>query len=129
MAEAVSSCIKATLLSTNVFHLFGGPCIHVKAMEESVHRWDSFTVTLRARMAFLYNLASNVAAHNSNLGIVSCFSDATFDVEHSSRCFVIAVCRTDLQTGSINLFTAVTKSMNLDISRIKANNLPVDSES
>jgi hypothetical protein len=31
-------------------------------MEESVHRWDSFTVMLRARMAFSYSLASNVAA-------------------------------------------------------------------
>ena len=85
VAEAVSSCIKATLLPTNVFHLFGGPCIHVKAMEESVHRWDSFTVMLRARMAFLCNLPSNVAAHNSKLGIVSCFSGVTFDVEHSSH--------------------------------------------
>jgi len=84
VAEAVSSCIKATLLPTNVFHLFGGPCIHVKAMEESVHRWDSFTVKLRARLAFLYSLASNVAAHNSNLGIVRCFNSATFDVEHRS---------------------------------------------
>jgi len=53
-------------------------------MEESVYGWDSFTVMLRARMAFLYSLASNVAAHNSNLGIVSCFSGATFDVEHRS---------------------------------------------
>ena len=84
MAEAVSSSIKATLLPTNVFHLFSGPCIHVKAMEESVHRWDSFTVMLRARMDLLYNLASNVAAHYSNLGIVSCFNSATFDVEHKS---------------------------------------------
>ena len=84
VAEAVSSCIKATMLPTNIFHLFGGPCIHVKAMEESVHKWDSFTVKLRARMAFLYNLANNVAAHNSNLGIVSCFNGATFDVEYRS---------------------------------------------
>ena len=53
-------------------------------MEESIHRWDSFTVMLRARMAFLYNLASNVAAHNSNLRIVSCFNGATFDVEYRS---------------------------------------------
>ena len=37
VAEAVSSCIVATLLPTNVFHLFGGPCIHVSTMEESVN--------------------------------------------------------------------------------------------
>jgi hypothetical protein len=35
-------------------------------------------------MAFLYNLASNVAAQSSNLGIVSRFNGATFDVEHRS---------------------------------------------
>ena len=29
------------LLPINVFHLFGGPFIHVNAMEESVHRYDS----------------------------------------------------------------------------------------
>jgi len=84
VAEAVSSCIKATLLPTKVFHLFVGPCIHVKAMEESVYRWESFTMMLRARKAFLYNLASNVVAHNSNLGIVSCFNGATFEVGHGS---------------------------------------------
>jgi len=89
VAEAVSSSIKATLLPTNVFHLFGGPCIHVKAMQESVYRWDSFTVKLRARMAFLYNLASNVAAHNSNLGILSCINGATFDVEHNSHVLLL----------------------------------------
>jgi hypothetical protein len=53
-------------------------------MEESVHRWDSFTVMLRVQMAFLYSLANNVAAHNYNLGIVSCYSGATFEVEHRS---------------------------------------------
>ena len=36
---------------------------------------------LRACVAFLYSLDSNVAAQSSNLGIVS-FSGATFDVEH-----------------------------------------------
>ena len=35
-------------------------------------------------MAFLYSLASNVAAQSSNLGIVSCVRGATFDVEHKS---------------------------------------------
>jgi len=37
-ADAVSSWMVATLLPTNVFHLFGGPCIHVSTMEESVQR-------------------------------------------------------------------------------------------
>ena len=92
MAEVVSSYIKATLFPTNVFHLFGGPCIHVKAMEESVHRWDPFTVMLRARMAFLYNLASNVAEHDSNLGIVSCFNGATFDVVHKVHMMFCCCC-------------------------------------
>ena len=53
-------------------------------MEESVHRWDLFIVMLRAPMAFLYSLDNNVAAQNSNLGIVNCFSGTTFDVEHRS---------------------------------------------
>ena len=39
---------------------------------------------LRAWMAFLYSLDNNVAAQSSNLGIVSCFSGATFEVEHKS---------------------------------------------
>jgi len=38
VAEAVSSCVTVTLLPTNAFHLFGGPCIHVSKMEESVHK-------------------------------------------------------------------------------------------
>ena len=29
VAEAVSSWMMATLLPTDIFHLFGGPCIHV----------------------------------------------------------------------------------------------------
>ena len=37
VAEAVSSWMMDTLLPTNVFHLFGGPCIHVNTMEESVN--------------------------------------------------------------------------------------------
>jgi hypothetical protein len=39
VAEAVSSCMKATLLPTYVFHLFDGHCIHVSTMEESVYKW------------------------------------------------------------------------------------------
>jgi hypothetical protein len=39
---------------------------------------------LRARVAFLYSLDNSVAAQSSSLGIVSCFSGATFDVEHNS---------------------------------------------
>jgi hypothetical protein len=35
-------------------------------------------------VAFLYSLDKKVAAHSSNLGIVSCFSGATFEVEHTS---------------------------------------------
>jgi len=35
-------------------------------------------------MTFLYSLDNNVAAQNSNLGMVSCFSGATYDVEHRS---------------------------------------------
>jgi hypothetical protein len=82
VAAAVSSCMRATLLPTNVFHLFGVPCIHVKTIEESVHRYDSLIVMLSARMAVLYSLDNNVAAQSSNLGMVSCFSGATFEVEH-----------------------------------------------
>jgi hypothetical protein len=54
-------------------------------MEESVHRQDSLMFTLlRAHVASLYSLDNNVAAQSSNLGIVSCFNGATFEVEHSS---------------------------------------------
>ena len=35
-------------------------------------------------MAFLYGLDKNVAAQISKLGIVICFSGATFHVEHRS---------------------------------------------
>jgi len=35
-------------------------------------------------MAFLYSLDNDGAAQSPNLGIVSCFSGATFDVEHRS---------------------------------------------
>jgi hypothetical protein len=38
VAEAVSSWMMATLLPTDIFHLFDGPCIHVSTMEESVQR-------------------------------------------------------------------------------------------
>ena len=38
VAEAVSSWIIASLLPTNIFHLFGGLWIHVSMMEESVHK-------------------------------------------------------------------------------------------
>jgi len=41
-------------------------------------------VMLRACVAFLYSLDNNVAAHNSNLGMVSCFNGATLDVEHNN---------------------------------------------
>jgi hypothetical protein len=39
---------------------------------------------LRARIAFLYSLANNVAAQSTNLGIVSRFSGANFHVEHKT---------------------------------------------
>ena len=39
---------------------------------------------LRARVTFLYSLDNNVAEQSSNLGMVSCFSGATLDVEHRS---------------------------------------------
>ena len=35
-------------------------------------------------MAFLYSLDNNVAAQSSNLGMVSCFNGAIFDVEQRS---------------------------------------------
>jgi hypothetical protein len=73
----------ATLLPTDVFYLFDGSYIHVNAIEKSVQVYDS-SVVLRARMAFLYSLANNVAAQSSNLGIVSCFSVAILDVEQRS---------------------------------------------
>jgi hypothetical protein len=38
VAETFSSCMMATLLPTNVFHLFDGTCIYVNTMEESVHK-------------------------------------------------------------------------------------------
>ena len=76
--------MRETLLPTNVFHLFGGPCTHVNTIEEFVQKQDSFTVRLRACMAFLYNLDNSVVVHSSNLGIVRFFSGATFDVEHRS---------------------------------------------
>jgi len=76
--------MRATLLPTNVFHLFDGPCIHVSTIEESVDRLDSFIVMLMAPMAFLYSLDNNVAAQSSNLGIIHCFNGATFVVEHRS---------------------------------------------
>jgi len=84
VAEDASSWIVATRLPTNVFHLFDGPCIHVKTKDESVHKQDSLTGMLRARVAFLYSLDKNVAAQSFSLGIVSCFRGATFDVEHRS---------------------------------------------
>jgi hypothetical protein len=37
----------------------------------------------------LYSLYNGVAAHSSNLGIVSCFSGATFDIEHRSSQVVL----------------------------------------
>jgi hypothetical protein len=43
-------------------------------------------------VAFLYSLANNVAAQSSNLGIVSCFSGATFDVEQRSSQDVFLCC-------------------------------------
>jgi len=76
--------MRATLLPTNVFNLFGGPCIHVNTMKDSVNIYDSFIVKLRAAVAFLYSLDNNVAEQISNLGIVNCFIGATFDVEHRS---------------------------------------------
>ena len=40
-------------------------------------------------MAFLYSLDNNVAAQSSNRGLFSCFSGATFDVEHRSSQYVL----------------------------------------
>jgi len=39
---------------------------------------------LRSLVAFLYSLDNNVAAQSSSLGMFSCFSGATFNVEHRS---------------------------------------------
>jgi len=39
-------------------------------------------VRLSTLIAFLYNLANSVAAHNSSRGMVNCFNGATLDVEH-----------------------------------------------
>ena len=58
-------------------------------MDESVHRWDSFIVMLRAPRAFLYSLDNNIAAQTANLGIVNCFSGANFDVEHRNSQYVL----------------------------------------
>jgi len=44
-------------------------------------------------MAFLYSLDNNVAAQTSNLGMVNCFSGATFDVEHrNSQNVLLLMC-------------------------------------
>jgi hypothetical protein len=83
MAEEVFSCMRATLLRTKVFHLCDDPWIHVKSIDESVHKYDA-SIMLRALVTRLYNLARSTAAHNSSLGIVSFFSEATFDDEHNS---------------------------------------------
>ena len=40
-------------------------------------------------MAFLYSLDNNVAAQSSNLGMVNCFSGATFDVENRSSQYIL----------------------------------------
>jgi len=40
-------------------------------------------------MAFLYSLKNNVAAQRSNLGMVNCFSGATFDVEHRVSQYIL----------------------------------------
>jgi len=41
-------------------------------------------------MAFLYSLETNVAAQSSNRGMISCFSCATYDVEHrTSQYFLL----------------------------------------
>jgi len=40
-------------------------------------------------MTFLYSLENNVSAQSSNLGMASCFSGATFDVEHRSSQYVL----------------------------------------
>jgi hypothetical protein len=53
-------------------------------MEESVHRWGSFIVMVRARVALLYSLDNNTAAQSLSLGIVSWFKGAAFEVEHRS---------------------------------------------
>jgi hypothetical protein len=41
-----------------------------------------FIYCVKSRNGFLYSLANNVAAQSSNLGIVSYFIGAIFDVEH-----------------------------------------------
>ena len=40
-------------------------------------------------MAFLYSFDYNVAAQSTNLGIVSCFSGVTYDVEHRSSEYIL----------------------------------------
>jgi hypothetical protein len=85
IAEDVLSCIRATLFPTNVFHLVGKPFIHVRTMDESVHKYDSLMIDPIALRTFWYKVDSNVAAHNSNLGIVTLFNGATLDVAHNSQ--------------------------------------------
>ena len=91
-ADDVSSWMKATLLPTTTFHLFGGTCIYVNTMDESVHRLDTFIIMLRAPVAFLYTLDKNIGARSSNLGIVNSFNDAILDVEHRSSQDVLCFC-------------------------------------
>ena len=61
----------------------------MSTIKESVHRWDSFIVKLRAPTAYLYSLDNNVAARTSNRGMASCFSGVTFDVEHRNSQYVL----------------------------------------
>jgi len=118
--------MKATLLPTNIFHLFEGPCIHVSTIEECVHSQDSFIVMLRARMAFLYRLDNDLAAQCYNVGMVIYFSCATFDVEHKfTKCLVVSLSGANVDTGSIGLFTSVAESINLNLDSIGVDNLPV----
>ena len=76
-------------------------------------------------MTFLYSLDNNVAAQSSNLGMVSCFSGATFEVEHRSS-HEDVVCGANVHTGSIRSFTAVAESMELNAGSIGTNDPSVD---
>jgi hypothetical protein len=78
----VDYCIRATILTTNIFHLVAGEDVHDKTIAESAHRWTLFISTFNSGKILSISSASNIAPHSSNLGKVTISTGATLEGEY-----------------------------------------------
>jgi len=124
-ADAISTWMTATLFPSNIFHLFGGPCIHVSTMEKFIHSWTHFLLYW-VRLWLSCTDWTTMWLHKFPILVWLIVSVVTHlmwntEVHKMSSCYCLwSACRGTLHC----LVHCCQKSMYFYVDSIRADNLP-----